>query len=90
LAEAFNQYGWRFHPGVVQEIDGLPLHVYREAGDSQMNPCAEAWLTHRAAEAILAKGPMPLQSVKGRGAVRLARFQSLATPEKPLAGRWRS
>jgi type VI secretion system protein ImpC len=90
LAEAFNQYGWEFRPGVIQEIDGLPLHVYREAGDSQMKPCAEGWLTHRAAEAILAKGPMPLQSVKGRAAVCLPRFQSLASPAKSLAGRWHS
>jgi type VI secretion system protein ImpC len=90
LAEAFNQYGWGFRRAVVQEIGDLPMHIYREDGDSQVKPCAEAWLTDRAAEAVLAKGPMPLQSVKGRGAVRLVRFQSLASLGKPLAGRWRS
>lgn len=88
LGEAYRQDGWGFRPGVVREIDGLPLYVYREAGESHMKPCAEAWLTDRAAEAIMRQGLMPLLSVKGRDAVRLARFQPLADPGKPLAGRW--
>jgi type VI secretion system protein ImpC len=88
LAGAFSQYGWGFRPGAVLEIDGLPLHVSNDAGESRTQPCAEAWLTNRAAETILAKGPMPWLSVKGRDAVRLARFQSLASPGNPLAGRW--
>jgi type VI secretion system protein ImpC len=88
LAGAFSQYGWGFRPGAVLEIDGLPLHVYKDAVESRTKPCAEAWLTHRAAETILEKGPMPWLSVKGRDAVRLARFQSLASAGKPLAGRW--
>jgi type VI secretion system protein ImpC len=88
LGEAFRRYGWGFRPGVVQELDGLPLYVYQEAGESQVQPCAEAWLTDRASEAILGQGLMPLLSVKGRDAVRLSRFQSLAGPRKPLAGRW--
>ena len=32
LAQAFSQDGWDLRPGVVQEIESLPLHVYREAG----------------------------------------------------------
>jgi type VI secretion system protein ImpC len=88
LAEAFRHYGWGFRPGVVQEIDGLPLYVYQEAGESYMKPCAEAWLTDRAAEAILGQGLIPLLSVRGRDAVRLVRFQPLAGPGKLLPGRW--
>jgi hypothetical protein len=52
-----------------------------------VQPCAEAWLTDRASEAILGQGLMPLLSVKGRDAVRLGRFP-LAGPGKPLARRW--
>ncbi len=70
------------------EIDGLPLHVYQDVAESVTKPCAEALLTERAAEIILDQGLMPLLSLKDRDAIRLARFQSLADPAKPLAGRW--
>src|SRR5205807_10552098 len=30
MAEAFTQSGWGFGPESLREIDGLPLHVYRE------------------------------------------------------------
>jgi type VI secretion system protein ImpC len=88
LAEAFSQYGWDLYPGIIQEIEGLPLHIYKKDGGSLMQPCAEAWLTERAAEHILDKGLMPLLSIRGRDTVRLARFQSLANPVTSLAGRW--
>jgi type VI secretion system protein ImpC len=88
LAEAFSQYAWSMRPGMVQEIEGLPLHVYQKDGDSFIQPCAEAWLSERAAERILEMGLIPLLSLRGRDVVRLARFQSLARPATPLGGRW--
>jgi type VI secretion system protein ImpC len=88
LGRAFNHSGWDFHPGALQEIEGLPLHVFAQDGDRQMQPCAEAWLTDRAAEAILRQGLMPLVSVRGRDAVRLPGFLSVASPAQLLAGRW--
>jgi type VI secretion system protein ImpC len=88
LAEAFLRRGWGFRPGAVAEVEGLPLHVYRDDGESQVKPCAEAWLVDRAALAVQTKGLMPLVSLRGRDAVRLAAFQSLALPARPLAGRW--
>ena len=89
MGQAFNRFGWSFHPGVVDEVDGLPVHIYREAGESQLKPCAEVVLVERAIAAILAKGLMPLLSIQGQDAVQLARFKSLANPASPLAGRWR-
>lgn len=88
LGQAFSEYGWDMRPGQVRDIDGLPLHIYREDGESRLKPCAEALLTEQAAEDILERGIMPLLSVKGRDAVRLFRFQSLADPPAALAGRW--
>jgi type VI secretion system protein ImpC len=88
LAQAFSHYGWDLRPGVVQEIESLPLHVYKERGESRITPCAEVLLTERAAEIILDKGFMPLLSLKNRDTIRLARFQSLTDPPSPLAGRW--
>ena len=75
-------------PGAIQEIDGLPLHVYKEQGETRLKPCAEVLLSERAMEKILDKGLMPLLSIKNKDAVRLARFQSLADPATSLAGRW--
>ncbi len=88
LGEAFSESGWDLRPGEVAEISGLPIHTYRADGESQLKPCAEAFLSEHAAEAILDQGLMPLLSIKGSDAVRLLRFQSIAEPVKPLSGRW--
>jgi len=88
LGEAFSRYGWRMRPGAVQEIDGLPAHTYRKDGEMQLKPCAEVLLTEDAAETLLDHGFMPLASIKGTDRVRLVRFQSVAEPSAPLAGRW--
>ncbi len=88
LGQAFSQEGWGFSPGAGQDVDDLPAHTFTHDGESHMTPCAEAWLSERTAEAILEKGVMPLLSIHGRDAVRLARFQSLAEPATNLAGRW--
>lgn len=88
LAEAFSRSGWEMRAGDVLEIEGLSLHVYEAMGESQVKPCAEVVLTERAAEKILDEGVMPLLSFRGGDNVRLARFQSLSDPLKPLSGRW--
>jgi len=88
LAQAFSQFGWKMRPGTFQEIEGLPLHVYQEQGESKTKPCAEVLLTERAAEAILDAGLMLFLSFKNRDTARLVRFQSLSDPLAGLAGRW--
>jgi type VI secretion system protein ImpC len=88
LGQAFNQSGWAFRPGQVHELDGLPAHIWMEAGEPVLKPCAEVLLTERAAQEILDRGPMPLVSVRGRDAARIVRFQSVAWPAARLAGRW--
>jgi type VI secretion system protein ImpC len=87
LGQAFSRDAWDFRPGSIQDVPGLPIHVY-EDGESRIKPCAEAILSPRAAERLLDAGVMPLLSIPGRDAVRLARFQSLAIPPASLAGRW--
>jgi type VI secretion system protein ImpC len=88
LAQSFSEYGWEMRPGIIQEIEDLPLHVYKEQGESRIKPCAEVLLTEVAAEGILEKGLMPLLSFKNRDTVRVARFHSVADPPASLAGRW--
>ena len=88
LGRAFSRYGWQFRPGVVEDLEDLPVHVYKAEGESLVKPCAEVLLTDRAIEAIVNRGLMPLRSFKNQGTVRLARFQSLADPPTRLMGRW--
>jgi type VI secretion system protein ImpC len=89
LGQAFSAYGWDMRPGAVQDVSGLPLHVYQETGETRIKPCAEVVLTERAAEIILDKGFMLLLSFRDQDMIRLIRFQSLALPPMLLAGRWK-
>lgn len=86
LAETFSRKGWSMRPGMIEDIEGLPLHIFESDGESAAKPCAEAVLGSRASAAIDKVGVMPLLSVQGRDAVRLDRFRSLGSDK--LAGRW--
>lgn len=88
LGETFSRHGWAMRPGACNAIDGLPLHVYQEEGESKLKPCAEVLLTEEAALQLLDRGFIPLVSVKGTDEVRVLGFQSVADPPSPLAGRW--
>ena len=83
LGQAFTEIGWRLDPSGAADIDDLPVHVRT---DGEMQPCAEAWLSDRVADALAQRGLCPLLSVQNRGAVRLAGIRSLAGG--PLAARW--
>ena len=88
LGEAFSRRGWSMRPGMIQDIENLPMHVYEVDGDQEMKPCAEVLLTRRAIDRIAERGLMPLLSVQGRDSAQLGTFRSLAAPEAALAGRW--
>ena len=89
LADAFADSGWNLTGALQVDVAGLPMHVYSVEGEKQTIPCAETYLTERAMQALIDKGLMPLISIKGRDALRVARFQSIAKPAAPLAGHWR-
>lgn len=88
LAQAFTHYEWDLSPGNVQDIKGLPLHIYKAHDETIIKPCAEVMLSERAAENILDKGIMALASFQNQDSARLIRFQSLADPLAALSGRW--
>jgi type VI secretion system protein ImpC len=88
LAQAFSHYGWNLRAGMIQDIEGLPLHIYKEHGESKVKPCVEVVFIERAAKRILDYGIMPLLSFKDQDTIRLARFQSLADSPTNLSGRW--
>ena len=88
LAQSFSSSGWEMGQGLSQEIDNLPMHMYRADGETKVKPCAEVVMTLNAAEKILEHGLMALLSFRDSDRVRLARFQSIASPIKSLRGRW--
>jgi type VI secretion system protein ImpC len=88
IARAFGENGWSMELDDHLELDDLPLHAFVEAGESRLQPCAEAFLGESAADAMLGRGLMPLLSRADRGTVRLVRHQSVAHPPAPLAGPW--
>jgi type VI secretion system protein ImpC len=63
LGQSFMESGWDMHPGELLEIEGLPMHIYKEEGESQQKPCAEVLLHGEATERILEAGVMPLLSL---------------------------
>jgi type VI secretion system protein ImpC len=85
LAEAFRAEGWEMTATRAGEMDDLPVHKFSKDGETQVKPCAEAWLSERVGDRIGEQGVMALLSVKGRGAVRLAELRSVALPAQPLA-----
>lgn len=88
LAQSFSSRRWAMRPGDVQDVENLPLHVFRVRGSSAIKPCAEVLLTEKAVDALLDAGIMPLATLKDTDTARLVRFQSIAEPPKGLAGRW--
>ena len=88
IARAFGRAGWQMRSSFDPDLSGLPLHLYREGGETRAQPCAETLLTERAAERLLEMGLMPLASIRDQDAVRLVRLQSIADPPAPLAARW--
>jgi len=88
LGGSFRESEWSMNPGDATELGGLPAFTFELDGETKMTPCAERWLTDGQAEKLLGFGIMPLQSIRGRDAVRLLRFQSIADPPAALAGLW--
>jgi predicted component of type VI protein secretion system len=86
--QAFAASGWGMSPGPSMDLGGLPVYVRKDGHETEMTPCAEIWLNDPQADKLLQQGLMPLQSFRGRDAVRLTRVQSIATPAAPLGGPW--
>jgi type VI secretion system protein ImpC len=86
IGETFNRHGWDMRPGMIQDIEGLPIYVRMDTEETQ--PCAEVVLIDRAVAAIFNQGLMAVRSVQNRDMVAVPQFHSVAEPAQPLAGRW--
>jgi type VI secretion system protein ImpC len=88
LGADFSNSGWEMAAELYHDIDSLPMHVYTEDGDRQVKPCAEAYLSDRAAMKLQDQGLAALLSVQGRDIIRLRGVPALANPVRALSGRW--
>jgi type VI secretion system protein ImpC len=85
LADEFAAEGAEMETSGGGEVSGLPIHTFASEGEIAVKPCAEAWLSERAAAAILSQGIMPVLSIQGRDAVKLLTLRALSDPPAPLA-----
>jgi type VI secretion system protein ImpC len=88
LGQAYVDAGPSMTPGDRQDIPDLPSHTWVADGATRVTPSSEVVLPERAAEAILARGLMPMATVIRENLVRVVRFQSLADPPAGLSGDW--
>ena len=77
LLSSFLEQGWDMEVGPGGDIEELPVHTFSRDGEKEIKPCAEAWLSDRAGEAIQDSGIIPVLSIKRRDAVHLPVLQSL-------------
>jgi type VI secretion system protein ImpC len=88
LAQSYRVHGWEMGSGLFQDIDGLPIYMYEDDGETKTKPCAEVVFTETGCNKILEEGLMPLLSFRNTDKVHLARFQSIASPMSALKSRW--
>jgi type VI secretion system protein ImpC len=85
LEDAFAAEGWDLDASEGGQIVGLPVHTFTpEGGETQAKPCAEAWLSERAAEVIRRRGFMPIASIRNRDAVEIQALHGFSLPPKSL------
>lgn len=88
LGQNFSEFGWTMDGTEILTISRLPLHMYKDGGESKMTPCTEACLSMTSIEAIGQRGLMVFISYAGRDEARLAGFRSISAGGEAIAGRW--
>ena len=87
LAKSFKQNGAHMNLGSVMSLGEVPYHFVTDRyGDQVQLPCTERNLTQDKVEKVMARGFMPVVSVKGRDEIRLASFQAVGGGE--ILGPW--
>ncbi len=90
-ARSYSAYGWDEMGGMLeQDVEGLPLHMYKAQGETVYKPCAEIQMTDKGVEKLMEFGLTPLISYRAMDKVRLGRHQSVADPVTGLRGKWNS
>jgi len=89
LGAAFTDQGWDMGAELFHEVADLPAYVYTDSdSDRRIMPCAEVYLTDRAAQAIQELGLTVLLSVQSQNVVRIRGIGSVGQPDAALSGPW--
>jgi len=88
LANSYSNYGWAMGNSLMQDIEGLPVHVFEKGGETIFKPCAEILMTEAGCDRLMNFGFMPLASFKNTDRVKLTRFQSITDPVRALKAMW--
>ncbi len=88
LAQSYSEYGWEMGQALKQDLDGLPIHIYKEGPETIYKSCAEVQLTDLGCDKLMDYGLMPLVSYKNTDHAKLTRFQSITDPVTGLKARW--
>lgn len=85
LGRGFTSRGWDMEPGDEREINDLPAYTFVRDGVSEMQACAERFLTEGQIQAFIEAGLIPIASRRDRNAAVAIRLQSISDPAAPLA-----
>ncbi|MEM6933261.1 MAG: type VI secretion system contractile sheath large subunit, partial [Pseudomonadota bacterium] len=87
MAETARTTGKKMELGKIMSLGDMPFHFMTdEYGDQVGLPCTERLLNTTTAAEVVARGFMPVLSMKGQNQVRLGSFQSLGKGQ--IAGVW--
>jgi type VI secretion system protein ImpC len=88
LAQSFSLHEWEIGQNLLHDIENLSMYMYKDAGQTIVKSPVEVELNISAAEKIIEQGLMPFVSFRNSDNIRLARFQSIASPPSVLRGKW--
>jgi type VI secretion system protein ImpC len=86
LGELFARQGSLVRIPANLRLSGLPLHVFRSAGETRTRPCTEVLLTDSDCQLLMSGGVLPLAAMKLSDEIVLPLMQSIADPPAALAG----
>lgn len=90
-ARSYSAYGWdEMGRMLEQDVEGLPVHMYKSDGETVYKPCAEIQMTDKGVDTLMNYGLTPVVSYRAMDKIKIARHQSIAEPVTGLRGRWNS
>ncbi|MCG8610851.1 MAG: type VI secretion system contractile sheath large subunit, partial [Pseudomonadales bacterium] len=87
IAEQYSQSGWQIQTDAAGQIDGFPMHVYTEDGETVTTPCAEIYLTDAASKRLHDAGLAVLRSIQNKDSIIIPGINSIK-PNTSLHGGW--
>ncbi|BFM16841.1 hypothetical protein R50073_30240 [Maricurvus nonylphenolicus] len=82
LAQGYIDHGWSIDINQAIEVDQLPLHIFKQDGESCVTPCAEINMTDTTAKALSDTGISVVRSIRHQDKVIVTAGESLAFSRK--------